>query len=116
LGKHLDQPPRNGAVAQVVQVAHALGYLLAKKHFPDPLTAVPSAVGVFAMARYCTWALFTWVLFSWALFTCVVYIGIVYMGVVYMCTVYMGIVYTGIVYMGIVYMGIVYMAIVFTVF
>jgi len=28
----------------------ALGYLLARKHFPDPLTAVPSAVGVFAMA------------------------------------------------------------------
>jgi len=28
----------------------ALGYLLARKHFADPLTAVPSAVGVFAMA------------------------------------------------------------------
>eukprot|EP00283_Hemiselmis_rufescens_P016039 CAMPEP_0173437654 /NCGR_PEP_ID=MMETSP1357-20121228/18140_1 /TAXON_ID=77926 /ORGANISM="Hemiselmis rufescens, Strain PCC563" /LENGTH=444 /DNA_ID=CAMNT_0014402847 /DNA_START=6 /DNA_END=1340 /DNA_ORIENTATION=- len=28
----------------------ALGYLLARKHFSDPLTAVPSAVGVFAMA------------------------------------------------------------------
>jgi len=49
-GVKLAEPVSRTISIETGMQSAALGYLLAKKHFPDPLTAVPSAVGVFAMA------------------------------------------------------------------